>query len=78
MVLKWMTANVSGGGLPFAPFLIQWDTTSQHPSALGPHWMPVSVAEDLAQEGREAAIRLLRAEPNCPASYLVVKAKDAV
>jgi len=36
------------------------------------------LAEDLAQEGREAAIRLLRAEPNCPASHLVVKAKDAI
>jgi hypothetical protein len=36
------------------------------------------LAEDLAQEGREAAIRLLRAEPHCPASHLVVKAKYAI
>jgi hypothetical protein len=36
------------------------------------------LAEDLAQEGREAAIIQLRAEPNCPASHLVVKAKDAI
>jgi DNA-directed RNA polymerase specialized sigma subunit len=36
------------------------------------------LVEDLAQEGREAAIRLLRAEPNRPASHLVVKAKDAI
>jgi hypothetical protein len=36
------------------------------------------LAEDLAQEGREAAIRLLRAEPNCQASHLVVEAKDAI
>ena len=36
------------------------------------------LAEDLAQEGREAAIRRLRAEPNCPTSHLVVKAKYAI
>jgi hypothetical protein len=36
------------------------------------------LAEDLAQEGREAAIVLLPTEPNPPASHLVVEAKDAI
>ena len=36
------------------------------------------LVEDLAQEGREAAIRQLRESPDCPTSHLIVKAKDAI
>lgn len=36
------------------------------------------LAEDLAQEAREAALRRLREAPVCPDSHLVVKAKDAI
>ena len=36
------------------------------------------LAEDLAQEGREAAIRRLRENPDCPTSHLIVKARDAI
>jgi len=36
------------------------------------------LAEDLAQEGREAAIRRLREDPDCPTSHLIVKARDAI
>ena len=36
------------------------------------------LAEDLAQEGREAAIRRLRKNPDCPTSHLIVKARDAI
>jgi DNA-directed RNA polymerase specialized sigma24 family protein len=36
------------------------------------------LAEDLAQEAREAVIRRLRKEPDCPYSHLVVKANDAI
>jgi DNA-directed RNA polymerase specialized sigma24 family protein len=36
------------------------------------------LAEDLAQEGREAAIRRLRQDLACPVSHLVVKARDAI
>jgi len=36
------------------------------------------LAEDLAQEAREAVIGQLGEAPDCPDSYLVVKAKDAI
>ena len=36
------------------------------------------LAEDLAQEGREAVIRRLRADPDCPTSHLVLKAREAI
>ena len=36
------------------------------------------LAEDLAQEGREAVIRRLREQPDCPYSHLVNKARDAI
>ena len=36
------------------------------------------LAEDLAQEGREAVIRRLREDPVCPYSHLVLKARDAI
>jgi hypothetical protein len=36
------------------------------------------LAEDPAQEGREAAIRRLRQDLACPISHLVVKARDAI
>ncbi len=36
------------------------------------------LAEDLAQEGREAVIRHLRENPVCPYSHLVLKARDAI
>jgi DNA-directed RNA polymerase specialized sigma24 family protein len=36
------------------------------------------LAEDLAQEGREAVIRHLRQAPDCPESHLVVQARTAI
>ena len=36
------------------------------------------LAEDLAQEGREAVIKHLRQTPDCPDSHLVVQAKSAI
>jgi DNA-directed RNA polymerase specialized sigma subunit len=36
------------------------------------------LAEDLAQEGREAVIRRLRQVPGCPDSHLVVQARSAI
>jgi hypothetical protein len=36
------------------------------------------LAEDLAQQAREAVIRRLREHPNCPYSHLVNKARDAI
>ena len=36
------------------------------------------LAEDLAQEGRQAAIRHLRQVPDCPESHLVVQARSAI
>jgi hypothetical protein len=36
------------------------------------------LAEDLAQEAREAVIRRLREYPDCPYSHLVNKARDAI
>jgi hypothetical protein len=36
------------------------------------------LAEDLAQEGREAVIRRLRQVPDCPESHLVVQARSAI
>ena len=36
------------------------------------------LAEDLAQQAREAVIRRLREYPDCPYSHLVNKARDAI
>ena len=36
------------------------------------------LAEDLAQEARERALRWLREHPDCPYSHLVNKARDAI
>ena len=36
------------------------------------------LAEDLAQQAREAVIRRLREYPDCPYPHLVVKARDAI
>lgn len=36
------------------------------------------LAEDLAQQAREAVIRRLREYPNCPYSHLINKARDAI
>ena len=36
------------------------------------------LAEDLAQQAREAVIRRLREYPDCPYSHLVKKARDAI
>jgi hypothetical protein len=36
------------------------------------------LAEDLAQQAREAVIRRLREHPDCPYSHLVNKARDAI
>ena len=36
------------------------------------------LAEDLAQQAREAVIRRLRDQPDCPYSHLVNKARDAI
>ena len=36
------------------------------------------LAEDLAQEARERALRLLREHPDCPYSHLVNKSRDAI
>ena len=36
------------------------------------------LAEDLEQQAREAVIRRLRVDPNCPYSHLVNKARDAI
>jgi hypothetical protein len=36
------------------------------------------LTEDLAQEAREAVIRRLREDPDCPTGHLKVKARDAV
>ena len=36
------------------------------------------LAEDLAQQAREAVVRRLREYPDCPYSHLVNKARDAI
>jgi hypothetical protein len=36
------------------------------------------LAEDLAQQAREAVVRRLREQPDCPYSHLVNKARDAI
>ncbi|MBI1880425.1 MAG: hypothetical protein HYR94_19785 [Chloroflexi bacterium] len=36
------------------------------------------LAEDLAQQAREAVIRQLREDPDCPYSHLINKARDAI
>ena len=35
-MLRWQTANVGGPGLELAPFFIQWDAATTHPSASSP------------------------------------------
>ena len=36
------------------------------------------LAEDLAQQAREAVVKRLREQPDCPYSHLVNKARDAI
>jgi hypothetical protein len=35
-ILNWRTAHLEGAGLEAAPFIIEWDKTSPHPSATSP------------------------------------------